>query len=99
MGVQLLAVSVGSLLLIWLIDFFTGWYASFLRRWMPHIKIRMLLGQLVWAILALLFWRTLYSNHLPESFNFTNFLFVLFIYSIRGLVQSFISSNRREPAE
>ncbi|MCG8607531.1 hypothetical protein MJD09_21430 [bacterium] len=99
MGAQLLAVSVGSLLIIWFIDLFTKWYAGFLQQWMPNIKIRILLGQLVWAILALLFWRTLYNNHLPESFNFTYFLFVLFIYSIRGLVQSFINSSRREPTE
>ncbi len=90
MGSQLIAVSVGSLLIIWFIDFFTRWYAKFLQRWMPNIKIRMLLSQLVWAILAILFWRTLYKSPLPESFNFTYFFFVLFIYSIRGLVESFV---------
>lgn len=93
MGANLLIISVGSLLIMWFIDFFTVWYASFLKRWMPHFKIRVLLGQLVWAILAVIFWNTLYQSHLPELLSPTYFFFVLFIYSVRGLVDSLIKDR------
>ncbi|MFQ5603646.1 MAG: hypothetical protein ACE5HS_10300 [bacterium] len=91
MGAKLLTVTIGSLLIIWFIDLFTLWYAKFLKRWMPNLKIRHLLGHLVWAILAIGFWSTLYRNHLPETFSPTYLFFVLFIYSIRGLIGSFIN--------
>lgn len=96
MGAKLLTVAVGSLVVIWFIDFFTSWYAKFLKRWMPNIKIRILLGQLVWAVLAIIFWSTLYRNHLPETFSMTYFFFVLFIYSIRGLVDSLIKGRSQK---
>lgn len=96
MGAKLLTISIGSLLIILFIDFFTAWYGEFLKRWMPHIKIRILLGHLVWAFLAVLFWNTLYQTHLPESFSMTYFFFVLFIYSIRGLIESFIRARDKE---
>ncbi len=93
MGAKLLTISVGSLLLIWFIDFFTVWYGKFLQRWMPNLKIRWLLRHLVWAVLAVTFWNILYRNHLPETFTMTYFFFVLFIYSVHGLVASFIKAR------
>lgn len=86
MGAKLLTISIASLILILFIDFFTVWYAGFLRRWMPNNRIRVLFSQLVWAILAVIFWYTLYFNHLPEEFSSDYFFFVLFIYSVRGLI-------------
>ncbi len=96
MGENLLSVSLGTLVIIGFIDLFSLWYARFLKRWMPNSSIRALLNQLVWAILAVLFWMTLYRNHLPDTFNLTYFLFVLFIYSIRGLIESFIKARKEK---
>ncbi|NIV94840.1 hypothetical protein GWN42_19120 [candidate division KSB1 bacterium] len=99
MGSKLLVVSIGSLLLIGFIDFFTAWYGKFLTRWMPNLKIRRLLGHLVWAILAIIFWNTLYHDHLPETFTPTYFFFVLFIYSLRGLIDSFIRARGQKAVD
>lgn len=93
MGAKLLTISIASLILILFIDFFTVWYAGFLRRWMPNNRIRVLFSQLVWAILAVIFWYTLYFNHLPEEFSSDYFFFVLFIYSVRGLISSFLKKG------
>jgi len=95
MRANLLIISVGSLVLIWSIDFFTAWYAKFLRRWMPDSKIRVLLGQLLWAILAVTFWFSLTRHDLSQLLSTTYFFFVLFIYSVRGLVASLIRGNSK----
>lgn len=99
MGAKLLSITLGSLVVIGFIDLFTFWYANFLKRWMPNIKIRILLGHLVWAILALSFWRTLYHQHFPETFTLTYFFFVLFIYSVRGLIDSLIKGRHQKSIE
>ena len=96
MGAQLLSITLGSLLVILLIDLFVQWYGKFLMRWMPNIRIRTLLVHLLWALLAVIFWNSLYQKHLPETFTLTNFLFVLFIYSVRGLVESFVRKPQKE---
>lgn len=96
MGAHLLSITLGSLLLIWFIDLFVEWYSKFLLRWMPNIKIRTLLVHLFWALLAVIFWNALYQKHLPEAFSLTYFFFVLFIYSVRGLIDSFVRKARRE---
>lgn len=96
MGLKLLTISIGSLLVIGVIDLFTVWYAEFLKRWMPHIKLRVLLGQLVWAILAVGFWSSLYHSYLPEQFTMNYLFFVLFIYSVHGLVESFIRGRNQK---
>ncbi len=93
MGAKLLTISIASLILILFIDFFTVWYANFLKRWMPNKKIRILFSQLVWAVLAIIFWYTLYFNHLPEKFSPDYFFFVLFIYCVRGLISSFLKKG------
>ncbi|MFQ5641664.1 MAG: hypothetical protein ACE5IR_27125 [bacterium] len=96
MGAKLLTISIGSLLLIMFIDFFTQWYRKFLMRWMPHVKIRILLGHLVWALLAAFFWNAFYRDLVPETFSITYLFFVLFIYSIRGLLDSFIKARSQD---
>lgn len=93
MGTNLLIISLGSLILIWSIDFFTTWYAKFLRRWMPDSRIRVLLGQLFWAILSVTFWFSLVNDDLSKLLSTTYFFFVLFIYSVRGLVHSLVRRN------
>ncbi len=94
MGATLLVISVGALLMMWFIDFFTSWYARFLSRWMPYPRIRVLLGQLVWALLAVIFWYILFTRHLPDLHNPTYFFFVIFIYSVRGLVESLVKGRK-----
>lgn len=96
MGAQLFSITLGTLLIIWSIDLFVGWYSKFLQRWMPNIKIRVLLLHLLWAMLAMIFWNSLYSKHLPETFSLTYFFFVLFIYSVRGLIESFVKKTGKE---
>ncbi len=93
MGVNLLIISLGSLVLIWSIDFFTAWYANFLKRWMPDSRIRVLLRQLFWAILCAGFWFSLTNHDLSELLSTRYFFFVLFIYSLRGLVDSLVRGN------
>lgn len=99
MGTKLLSITLGTLVMIGIIDLFINWYTNFLKRWMPDLRIRMLLGQLTWALLAIGFWLSLYTNHLPETFSLTYFFFVLFIYSVRGLVESLIKGLPRKSAE
>lgn len=96
MGLKLITISIGSLLVIGVIDLFTVWYAEFLKRWMPHLKLRVLLGQLVWAILAVTFWSALSHKFLPDTFTLTYMVFVLFIYSVRGLVESLIKGRNKK---
>ena len=98
MGTNLLFVSVGSLLLIWTIDFFVRWYGDFLKRWMPNFRIRILLGRLVWVLLALGFWLSLAREQVLEVIDPTYFFFVLFIYSVRGLVESSLRNRDEKPA-
>ena len=94
MSSNFLLLSIGSLLVMWFVDVFLSWYVQFLKRWMPHIKLRLLLGNLVWAILALLFWTTLNSHlHTGVSYLF----FVLFIYSVKGLIDSLLSRSHDTP--
>lgn len=95
MSSNFLLLSVGSLLVMWFVDFFLKWYAQFLKRWMPHVKIRVLLGNLVWAMLAILFWFTL-NNHLHTGTSY--FFFVLFIYSVKGLIDSLLSKEAESSA-
>lgn len=96
MGAQLFTITLGSLLIIWLIDFFVEWYAKFLKRWLPSAKMQALLMSLVWVFLALIFWNSLYHKHFPETFSLTYSLFVLFIYSVRGLIDSFVRRLRNQ---
>lgn len=96
MGAQLFTITLGSLLIIWFIDLFVEWYSKYLRRFMPSKKIQSLFVNLVWALLAFIFWNALYRNHLPETFSLNYFLFVLFIYSLRGLIESFVRKAQKE---
>jgi hypothetical protein len=53
--------------------------------------MRPLFIRLIWVILTIVFWLHLYYRKLPESFDFSHFLFVAFIYSVKGLIASFFS--------
>jgi hypothetical protein len=98
-GKNLFTVTLCSLLLLGVIDVFVSWYKKFLSRWMPNYHIRVLLIHSVWALLAILFWNTLYRNHLPDSFSLTYLFFVSFIYSVRGLAESFIKGRAQQISE
>jgi len=48
-----------------------------------------------WVLLALLFWYSLLSAGMPTRFGTPFFLFVLFIYSLRGLIAAAVTSASR----
>lgn len=87
MGAKLLTVTIASLILILFIDFFTVWYAGFLRRWMPNNRIRVLFL----ASLFGQFWRSFFGAHfiliiclkssVPIIFSLF-FLFTVFVGSL-----------------
>jgi len=90
MGLKLLSSTLGALVMVGVIDLFVVWYDGFLRRRMVSPRTRIMLNRLVWVMLALLFWGSLYRKGMPETFGPTYFLFFLFIYSVRGLIVAFI---------
>lgn len=96
MGLKLLSTVVGPLAVMGVIDFFVSWYSRFLQNRMPDARIRTMLGRFVWAMLAGLFWILLYSRGLPQTFGSSYFLFVLFIYSVHGLIAAFFKKNAKD---
>lgn len=93
MGDRLLLATIGTLLVIAVIDAFVAWYARFLERRMPDLQLRRRLRQLVWAVLAVSFWSALTHMASPDEPSFPYFLFVLFIYSLRGLIVALLPSG------
>ena len=93
MGLQLLTVTLGSLIMLGFIDAFITWYKQFLDRRFPFPKVKHLLIPLSWVILAIIFWLHISLRRIPE-FDMSHFLFAAFIYSLKGLISSFV---RREP--
>jgi len=94
MGLKLLSITAASLIMLGFIDVFVRWYGHFLQRRIPEARTRQLFLKLVWAILACLFWANLYFRGMPQTFEFSYFLFVVFIYSVRGLIASFLKTER-----
>lgn len=92
---RFLLITLGSLLVITFIDLFHLWYVRFLEKRMPDLLLRRRLRQLVWAMLAVSFWTALRLVATPDQHSFLTFLFVLFIYSVRGLIFSFLPSRWR----
>jgi hypothetical protein len=93
MGLRILTVTVGALTLVGIVDFFSGWYGRFLSQRPISESLRIILRRILWVVFALTFWMALLHFGLPEQFDTTHFLFVLFIYSIRGMIVSFVISN------
>jgi hypothetical protein len=91
MGFSILSVTLGALLLVGIVDLFNHWYGKFLKKRPIAEKTKIILGRIFWAAFALTFWAAMLQSGLPEKFNKTYYLFVLFIYSIRGLFVSFIT--------
>ncbi|NOZ56656.1 MAG: hypothetical protein GXO73_07700 [Calditrichaeota bacterium] len=86
MGEKLLTATVASLVIIWAIDWFDGWYERFLERRGLSPQLRKNFRMIQWVVLALLFWFSLVNAGLPPKFGSAFFLYVLFIYSLRGLL-------------
>jgi len=86
MGEKLLTATVASLVIIWAIDWFDGWYDRFLERRGLNPRLRKNFRMIQWVVLALLFWFSLVNAGLPPKFGSAFFLYVLFIYSLRGLL-------------
>ncbi len=91
MGLRILTVTIGALALVGVVDFFSGWYARFLKQRPISERLQISLRRILWAVFALTFWVALLHFGLPEQFDTTHFLFVLFIYSVRGMLVSFIT--------
>lgn len=89
MGLKILIVTIASLLMMGFIDAFVTWYRQFLKRRVPVPAMTPLFIRLIWAVLAVLFWLHLYYRHLPEQLDMSHFLFVSFVYSLKGLITSF----------
>ena len=94
MGEKLLTATVASLVIIWAIDWFDGWYDRFLERRGLNPRLRKNFRMIQWVVLALLFWFSLVNAGLPPKFGSAFFLYVLFIYSLRGLLVT--ASSRAE---
>jgi hypothetical protein len=96
MGLRILTITVGALVLVGLVDFFSNWYGRFLTNRPISEQLRILLRRILWAVFATTSWVALLHFGLPEQFDTTHFLFVLFIYSLRGMIVSFVTSNNNE---
>lgn len=94
MGLRLLSMTLASLLMLGFIDTFINWYRQFLDRRLPFPNMKPVLIHFIWVILAILFWLHMYYRRIP-AFDMSHFLFVAFIYSVKGLITSFF---RRQPA-
>lgn len=97
MGLRILSVTIGALVLVGVVDFFSGWYYRFLNKRPISDSLRIILCRILWAVFALTFWLALLRFGLPEQFDTTHFLFVLFIYSLRGLFVAFITPTNNAP--
>ena len=95
MGLRILSITIASLIMLGFIDAFINWYRQFLDKRFPFPNMKPLLIPFIWVILAIIFWLHMYFRHIPESFDMSHFLFVAFIYSIKGLITSFM---KRETA-
>ena len=95
MGEKLLTATVASLVLIGAVDWFDGWYRQFLTRRGVSPTLQKRLRMVQWVLLALLFWYSLLSVGMPTRFGTPFFLFVLFIYSLRGLIAAALTSASR----
>jgi len=93
MGLRMLSVTIGALVFLGTVDFFSHWYARFLNHRPISDQLRILLRRTFWAVFAVTFWVALLNYGLPEQFDTTHLLFVLFIYSVRGLIISFFFKN------
>ncbi len=93
MGLRILSVTLASLLMLGFIDAFFGWYRQFLERHVPVPAMKPLFLRLMWVILAILFWLHIYYRRMPELLDMSHFLFVAFIYSLKGLITSFTKAG------
>jgi len=94
MGLRMLTVTIAALALVGVVDFFSGWYARFLQQRPISEQLRISLRRILWVLFALTFWIAILHFGLPEQFDTTHFLFVLFIYSVRGLIVSFVALHK-----
>lgn len=95
MGEKLLTATVASLALIGAVDWFDSWYNRFLSRRGISAVLRKRFRMVQWVVLALLFWYSLLSAGMPPRFGAPFFLFVLFIYSLRGLIATAVTPTDR----
>jgi hypothetical protein len=92
LGEKLLVVSILTLVWLALIEWFSRWYALFLR---PRVNtiVRSTLMKIFWALLTIIFWVTLIRRGLPSEFDITHFSFALFVYSLYRLIRSLVTKK------
>lgn len=90
MGLNLLLFTFGSLILLVFVDVFESWYSQFLKRIFPRATMQYLLLKLMWVILCIFFWLHFVIRRIPDQFDVSYLIFVGFIYSIKGLIGSFL---------
>lgn len=93
MGDYLFVMLFGALFLVVGVDIFVRWYRIFLVRRRLPVQMRKAIEQIMWVLLALLCWNLLYRKFLPDQFDTSHLLFALFIFSLRGLLVSFIEQR------
>ena len=96
MGLNLLLFTVGSLILLAFVDVFESWYDQFLNRIFPRMVMRQLLLKFMWVILCIFFWLHFILRRIPDQFDVSYLIFVGFIYSIKGLIGSFLPKKSKE---
>lgn len=97
MGMRILIVTLASLIMLGFIDAFINWYRQFLDRRFPFPNMKPVLIHFIWVILAIVFWLHISFRHLPESLDMSHFLFAAFIYSLKGLLSSFLGRESAAP--
>ena len=93
LGQNLFVVTFLSLIMFYMIDWFSRWYPTYLDRFYRSAIFKRNLLRIWWAILAALFWFALLRKSMPDEFSITHFSFALFIFSLYRLLKSLIGKK------
>ena len=93
MGLSLITFTIGTLVILFFTDVYFNWYDKFLNRVLPTQNMRLLMVKLMWVVLCLFFWLQFLVRRIPDNFDISYLLFAGFIYSIKGLILSFIRKH------
>ena len=89
-GDNLFIVTVLTLFMFFWIDIFRPWYIKFLTKRGLSEKSISTMMRILWVILTIIFWYTLLHRGMPDEFTITHFTYALFIFSLYGLIKSFL---------
>jgi hypothetical protein len=88
-GSRLFVVSLLTLLMFLVMDWFSRWYNSFLTKRHGSEELRVNINRVMWILLALVFWYSLIQRGLPAVFDITYFSYSLFMYALFRFFQTF----------